>query len=516
MAKGNEDTGTEEARESAEKDLGEAFELPVTSTIKLPLSVALLNADGTVLATRLIEDPELVSRSSNYPIPKGDSSGDHPDKTVTYVSSMGHHYEDLWTFNKSGSDGSYHLLRRVIHLIDVESAPVACVKVVPSPASQPPAEESSDAGVNTDLDAGIDAGMNPDLDGGMDAGMNSGADAGTDAGVPAAGYLYVSAAPMSGTGPGSVLQFVVSDAGGLTALSPASVATGEQPAGIAVMPSGSSPRYAYVTNTSSNTVSQYEVGQDGTLTALSPSTVSTGMGPGAIAIAGAYVYVANANGGDVSQFSIGAGGQLTSLGSVAAGSFPSGLCVAGSNVYVSSANPGEGISQFSIQSGGTLAPLTPATAGSGGNLHIGCRPQGPNIYAIGMTTAGGSGFVEQFSIDSTGALSALTPATASTGTSLPGAVVVDPGGTYVFALDFIDQEVALFSVDTGGALAPMTPPALSLVTAESGTFDATGRYFFVLNGSDVASYAVSAGAVTPLAATPVSGVYPLGMTAAAP
>jgi 6-phosphogluconolactonase (cycloisomerase 2 family) len=82
------------------------------------------------------------------------------------------------------------------------------------------------------------------------------------------GYLGV----FNGGFPGSpVDQYGIGLTGGLTPLSPASVAAGNAPQWIVCEPAGN---YVFVANSNDHTISQFLVGADGTLTAESPSFVT--------------------------------------------------------------------------------------------------------------------------------------------------------------------------------------------------------------------------------------------------
>jgi len=61
--------------------------------------------------------------------------------------------------------------------------------------------------------------------------------------------------------------------GNLTALTPASIAAGNAPYGVAV---NATSQFVYVTNVNDGTVSQFAVNSDGTLSALSPDTLNVG------------------------------------------------------------------------------------------------------------------------------------------------------------------------------------------------------------------------------------------------
>lgn len=76
----------------------------------------------------------------------------------------------------------------------------------------------------------------------------------------------------------TVSQYAIGLGGGLTALNPATVSTGNDLQSFTVDPSD---RFAYVANMGDNTVSQYTIGADGALAPISPATVST---PGPVSI----------------------------------------------------------------------------------------------------------------------------------------------------------------------------------------------------------------------------------------
>jgi 6-phosphogluconolactonase (cycloisomerase 2 family) len=105
--------------------------------------------------------------------------------------------------------------------------------------------------------------------------------------------------------------------------------------------------YAYATNFDAvpSTVSQYRVDPTtGALSALTPATVATGASPFSVSVepSGQYVYVANYNADTVSQYTIGTGGVLTAVGSgsVATGSHPNGVTIDPANKHAYVANFG--------------------------------------------------------------------------------------------------------------------------------------------------------------------------------
>jgi DNA-binding beta-propeller fold protein YncE len=77
---------------------------------------------------------------------------------------------------------------------------------------------------------------------------------------------------------------------------------------MAVSPDG---RSVYVTNNVQGTILQYDVGPGGALSPKSPATVAGGLTPDGVAVSpdGSSVYVADAY-GSVSQYDVGPGGAL--------------------------------------------------------------------------------------------------------------------------------------------------------------------------------------------------------------
>jgi DNA-binding beta-propeller fold protein YncE len=119
----------------------------------------------------------------------------------------------------------------------------------------------------------------------------------------------------------TVSQYDVGGGGGLTPKAPATVAAGADPQGVAASPDSKS---VYVVNAGglppvAGTVSQYNVDPvTGMLSPKSPATVATGVSPIGVAISpeGKSIFVTNFNNfvslniGSVSQYDVGAGGAL--------------------------------------------------------------------------------------------------------------------------------------------------------------------------------------------------------------
>jgi 6-phosphogluconolactonase (cycloisomerase 2 family) len=155
---------------------------------------------------------------------------------------------------------------------------------------------------------------------------------------PTGRYVYVANSGTGGPPGGTVSQFTIGVGGVLTPMTPATVATGSNPAGIAVDPTGS---YVYVANYGQNagtTVSQYTISQtNGSLTPMNPPVVTllNGTGPFSITVdpTGQYAYTANRTTGNISLLTITppgtpAAGSLTPIGSTPAGSGTSSVIAA--------------------------------------------------------------------------------------------------------------------------------------------------------------------------------------------
>ncbi len=101
-----------------------------------------------------------------------------------------------------------------------------------------------------------------------------------------------SSAYVTNIGGGTVSQFTVAANGTLSPKTPATVATGTGPDGVALSADGKS---AYVTNSGGGTVSQFTVAANGTLSPKTPATVATGSDPNAVALSadGKSAYVTN-------------------------------------------------------------------------------------------------------------------------------------------------------------------------------------------------------------------------------
>jgi DNA-binding beta-propeller fold protein YncE len=279
--------------------------------------------------------------------------------------------------------------------------------------------------------------------------------------------------PGDGAVPGTVSQYTVGPGGVLAPKTPATVAAGSFPIGVAVSPDS---RSVYVTNQViglfDGSVLQYSAGADGALTPKSPPTVATGANPEGIAVSvdGRSVYVAN-NGiarveGSLGQHSVGPGGALIpkSPPEVGVGRNPSELALSpdGRNVYATSITLST-LSQYSVGEGGVLTFQMAVNTGAG-PFGLAITPDGKSIYVANEFVSA----VSQYSVGAGGALSVKSPATVPTGVS-PIAVAVAPDGQSAYVTSGNDNAVYQYDIDPeSGVLAPKSPASVAAGTLPSG------------------------------------------------
>ena len=266
----------------------------------------------------------------------------------------------------------------------------------------------------------------------------------------------------------TVSMFSIGNNGVLVPLSTPTVATGNNPNGIAITPAGT---FAYVANSDDSTVSMYSVGSNGVLAPLSTPTVSTGpntpplgSSPVRIAInsAGTYAYVTNARGNTVAMYSIGSNGVLAPLStpSVATGSFPWGIAInpAGTYAYVANASSGT-VSMYSIGSNGVLAPLSTRSVKAGTfAVDVTINPAGTYAYVPNVGVSLEDGSVSMYSIGSNGVLAPLS--TPSVVVNTPIAVGINSAGTYAYVVSR-GGNVFMYSIGSNGVLAPLSTPTVA-------------------------------------------------------
>lgn len=264
---------------------------------------------------------------------------------------------------------------------------------------------------------------------------------------PAGRYVYASDFGAA------VWQYSIGAAGGIAPLSPSSVSTGgpccSGPQSLAVDALGA---HVYVADSTANAILQFTTGPDGGLTAMSPASVAAGANPVSIVLdpSGQYAYAANRLSNNVSIYWIDVVSHaLTNSGTFAAGVAPTSVAVHPSGRFAYVTSDGDStIKQYAIVSG---AVTTTTLAGGSQPKSIAFDPSGRYAYVANY----GTGSVAQFAVDASGGLTPMSPPQVGVGWN-PTWVVVDASGKYVYVTN-ANNFVSQFTIGTSGALVAMTP-----------------------------------------------------------
>jgi DNA-binding beta-propeller fold protein YncE len=361
----------------------------------------------------------------------------------------------------------------------------------------------------------------------------------TTAVVSTAAALLGSVAPASGAPFVYVTNVLSSNVsqynaagGALAPLSPATVATGNQPIGVAVSPDS---KNVYVTtNFPVATILQYAVGPDGTLTLKSSATVPVGALPGSLAVSpnGQSMYVINDGPAELLQYSVQADGSLTPKSplTVPTGPGPDNLAVSpdSRSVYVVNTVSGlSTVSQYTAAADGTLTPKSPPTVPTGSTqsaepFGIAVSPDGKSVYVADVEAEFDlNGSVFQYTVGADGTLNPKSPPRVPV-SGHPLFVAVSPDGKNVYVTANSPAAVLHFSVGTDGALTPRSSAVATGSGVSALAITSDGKSVYVISGSNtVSQYSVSAdGTLAPrspatvaagsdpsqIAVTPVAGV----------
>jgi 6-phosphogluconolactonase len=226
---------------------------------------------------------------------------------------------------------------------------------------------------------------------------------------------------------------------------------------------GTVPRFAYVANSASNTVSIYRV--DASTGQWHPNGYAvTGDRPSAVTVdpSGQFAYVTNVYGNSISAYAVNASnGALTKVGDdLPTGQNPTAITIDAQHrfAYVSMGQAGA-ISTYAINAvSGALTKVGDDVPTGAGPHKLVIGPSGQFAYLDTRT----AGTLLAFAIDAqTGALTQIGDATPL---NRPEALVVDPGGKFVYAL--ID----------GGAIATYGIDARTGALTHSGDYAVAGGF----------------------------------------
>ncbi|MEZ5640146.1 MAG: beta-propeller fold lactonase family protein [Burkholderiaceae bacterium] len=319
----------------------------------------------------------------------------------------------------------------------------------------------------------------------------------------------VTAAYVVNLGSNTVSQFTVAADGNLSPMTPATVATGNDPSGIALDPLG---RYAYVAN-DDGSVSQFTIAADGRLSPMFPAAVLAGLNPTGITVSpsGANAYVTNED-GSVSQFTIGATGQLTAMtpASVLAGPSPASIVIDPTGRYAYVANStGNTISQYTLAADGSLTPMAiPSVLAGLTPVSVAVDATGQYLYATNFD----GGTVSNFRIGAGGGLVAQGAATVAG--IQPLGLATHPDGRKAYVANFGGNEIVFMDGSASGALVRATAPNNSFVTGPIAlAIDRTGRFAYASSSNNtVLRYTIDAdGRLTAPTVTVAGGLFPVAI-----
>jgi DNA-binding beta-propeller fold protein YncE len=348
----------------------------------------------------------------------------------------------------------------------------------------------------------------------------------------AAGPARAASVYVTDSAENKVSQFSVGTNGRLVPKSPAKLATGKSPRGVAVNPNGTS---AYVVNPFSGNISQYKILAGGGLSPLTPRKVPAAPADpldypeyAAVSPDGGSLYVTtfgdaggvNGAGGTVLQYDVGPNGNLSrkSPAAVAAGNGTYGVAVSpnGKNLYATDAVDAS-LSQFSIGASGTLSPKTPAAVGAGNTpLAVAVSPNNQSVYVVNNF----NNTVSQYTSGAGGKLWPKTPVTVPTG-HYPDGVAVSPDGQSLYVANSYSGEgrngtISQYNVGPGGKLSPKSPATVAAGRGPKGlALTPNGKSMYVANtdGNNLWQYNVGPGGkLSPKSPARVAtGTWPVGV-----
>ena len=288
---------------------------------------------------------------------------------------------------------------------------------------------------------------------------------------PTGGFLYVTNETYGSSDDGSVSAYAINPSNGaLTQVNGSPFATGIQPAGIAITPSGA---FAYVANNSSHSVSGYAIAGDGSLTPLYGSPYNVGQFPVDIAIdpTGAFLYVTNSVSGTVSAFTINyATGALSEINGspYEAGPSPFGIAVdpTGPYVYVANQLRNGRIYGFTVNpSNGALTPLSRIFRAGGKTISVTFDPTGQFAYATNFNDSRG---LDAYTVNAaSGRLKKFKGSPYSGGIGVQG-VVVDATSKFVYMASSGNDEI--YGYVNSGKKEKLQPMTGSPFATDSGPF----------------------------------------------
>ncbi len=317
----------------------------------------------------------------------------------------------------------------------------------------------------------------------------------------------------SNFGDGKVARFTRNlTTGALTLNGSTAAGAVKGPTGIA---NGSNAKFIYVANSADNNVRQFKItATTGALTPIGVGTIAAGKSPQWIAVTpnAQFAYATNFGDGTISEYTVNTGsGALSTNGTFSSNKLKAPTAAVASNSWLYVTDSGNGtIVSFPINADGTLAAGTSTSLGSGavpGSVII--DPTGAFVYVTDQN----SGILYFLTVGTNGLLTLVTPYAPSLAGEGGLAIAtisatVSPSIEFLYVANQLSSPPSItgYQVNGDGSLTfQATPqyfdPSLSLPTGL--VVDPTGAYLYVANQGN--------GTVTQFTIDPTTGALGIGV-----
>lgn len=279
---------------------------------------------------------------------------------------------------------------------------------------------------------------------------------------PKSRFLYIANLVSNANDQATISMFTINPTTGLlTPTTPAMVATGFFPQGIAIDPSG---RFVYTANSDDNTISMFTVDQlTGILAPTDPASIfvppvftsrSLDSSPGSVTAdpTGHFIYVIDQDNGSISSFNVNANTGIltpTTPSGVVSGAYPLGLIVDPTDKFAYVPDEVENsIDMYTVDASTGILTPNPAFSVPGGNQPgwIAIHPSSKFVYVVNRS----DNDIFTYDVDPTsGTLSYKS--SISTGVA-PYPITLDVLGNFAYVGNQQENTVSIFKIGSDGTL----------------------------------------------------------------
>jgi 6-phosphogluconolactonase (cycloisomerase 2 family) len=256
-------------------------------------------------------------------------------------------------------------------------------------------------------------------------------------------------------------------------------------------------KYVYVGGGQSSLgVTGYQISRtDGTLTAMSSLGFGSSTNPLGIVVhpSGKFVFTANNATGQVSVYQLGANGVLSEgmNSPVNAAANPLSLAVDDSGRFLYVANDTTGTIVFTVsQTDGTLKWTSTVAPNEARSDAVAITPNSKFAYVANFASPGG---IDAYAVNaSNGDLTLIAGSPFSSAGNLPSALVVEPTGKYLYAVNQGSSNLAAFTINADGSLTQIGTAVSTGTAPIAVTADPSGKFIYVANatGASVSIYSI--------------------------